>query len=285
MSYWEDVAHHAPTDLFWMTHPLVRRRIGAFVTGDPKKGYPLDWFMDRLQDRLPFARMLSVGCGTGPAERHLALAGAARQITGIDMSTPALEEARKAAAAAGLGERVTYETADAHAYLKSHGPWDAILFHQSLHHLDRLRELFGLVEAALVPDGILFFDEYIGPSRDEWSWGRMLIPNLVYATLPLALRRTKIVRPPVTDDDPTEMLRSSQIAPIVRERFDIVEWRDYGGNLVILIYPSLRQPAPGDDAARARFDRALERLFRLEDRLLEFQASFHAVVIARKGGR
>jgi SAM-dependent methyltransferase len=286
MSCWDDISRHS-SDFFWMADPLVRRRIGERVSGDPDVAYPIAWFARQMRDELPLSRVLSVGCGTGGAERHLLELDAVRHVTGIDTSLPAIEYARAAAAAAGIADRVVYENSDAHDFLARTGGWNAIFFHASLHHLDRLPELFRLIESALAPRGILFLDEYIGPSRLEWNWRRMILANCFYALLPTSLRRTHIVRPPVTDEDPTEMICASEIGPLTRKHFDIVEWRDYGGNLVSLIYPSLRRPAEGDDAAAARYAKALASLFRAEDFLLRHPRfpgapSFHAVVIARK---
>ena len=289
MSYWDEISRHVGVEAFWMADPLVRRRIGTLISGDPACGYSIDWFARRMKEDLPLRRVLSVGCGTGPAERHLVGIDAAIHVTGIDPSGPPIEFARREAAEAGIDGRVAYEVADAHDYLGRTSGWDAIFFHGSLHHLDRLPELFARIETALAPRGILFLDEYLGPSRSEWSWPRTIPANLAYALLPRSLRRTRIVRAPVTDEDPTEMIRASEIGPLVRRVFDVVDWRDYGGNLLSLIYPSLRRPAEDDDVALARFAKALRFLFRAEDLLLRHPwlpgaRSFHAVVIARRHG-
>lgn len=287
MSCWEDVGRYLATDTFWMADPRIRRRIGKLVAGDPDVGYPITWLLRRMKHELPYDRVLSIGCGTGPAERHLIAEGASNRITAIDVSANAIAHARGAAAETGFGDRVRYEVADAHAFLAGNGTWNAVFFHASLHHLDRLPELFALIDAKLEPGGVLYFDEYIGPSRDEWNWMRMAVPNLLYFSLPRSVRRTRIIRPPVTAEDPTEQIRASQIAPLVRERFAILEWRNYGGNFLSLIYPSLRRPTAGDVAAERADARALDRLFRAEDFLLRHPRlpgarSFHAAVIARK---
>ncbi len=285
MSCWDDVSRHIDQKWFWMADPRIRRRIGQLVSGDPDRGFSIDWFVRRMAAELPFERALSVGCGTGGLERHLASLGAASRITGVDASAVALDYARDAAEKAGLAGIISYELAGAHDSLRSTGGWNAVFFHGSLHHLDRLPELFALLRSAMAPGGILFLDEYVGPSRSEWGWLRMVVPNLVYLSLPRAARRTKIVRTPVTDEDPTEMISASEIAPLVRRHFEILEWRDYGGNLLSLVYPNLA-PA-GEGKARECRERALDRLIRVEDFLLRHTAlpggrSLYAVVIARR---
>ena len=239
-----------------------------------------------MAPELPFRRALSIGCGTGPLERPIVSLGIASHVTAVDESANAVGFAKSAATEAGMGGKINYLVWDGRQVLRETSGWDAIFFHESLHHFDRLEELFALIRAALRPGGILFLDEYIGPSRDEWSWRKLLFPNLVYRCLPRDLRRTKIIRAPVTEDDPTEMICSSQIGPLVRRKFDILEWKNYGGNLMSLIYVSLKQPAISDLSARKRFDDAVEFLLDLEDFLLDhpiltLSKSFHAAVIAR----
>jgi SAM-dependent methyltransferase len=56
------------------------------------------------------ARVLDVGCGVGRWSRRLAGRGA--QVTGIDLSPTMIAEARRRAAADGLGDRCRFETQD-----------------------------------------------------------------------------------------------------------------------------------------------------------------------------
>jgi SAM-dependent methyltransferase len=284
---WEDVRRHIDLGHFWLSHPAVRRRIGWRLAGDVACSYSAAWFRRRMAPELPLARALSVGCGTGRLERSLVSLGVAEHVTGVDTSENAIGVARSEASAAHLDGRIDYRIADAQSALSGENAWDGIFFHGSLHHLDRLGELFESIRRALAPSGLLFLDEYVGPSRDEWTWRNMVIPNLVYGLfVPKRFRRTRIVRSPVTNDDPTEMIRSSQIGPFVRGGFDVIDWRDYGGNLLALIYPSLRRPAESDAGGQAGFDRTVERLLDVEDALLRHPRitraiSHHAVIVAR----
>jgi len=284
---WEDLRRHTELGYFWMSHPSVRQRIGMRLAGDPAFSYSPEWLARRMAAELPFPRALSIGCGTGTLERALVSLGVAEHVTGVDTSENAIALARHEAIAAGFENRIAYRVADARSSLAEENAWDGIFFHQSLHHFDRLEELFASVRRALTPSGILFLDEYVGPSRDEWTWRSLALPNLVYRLfVPRNLRRTRIVRSPVTNEDPTEMLQSSQIVPLVRRTFDVIDRRDYGGNLLALIYPSLRPPAEGDAEGQAEFDRAVERLLDIEDFLLRHPRltrirSHHAVIVAR----
>ena len=117
VSCWDDIDRHVAFEHFWMADPIVRRRIGQRIAGDPECGYSAMWFARRMHDALPYDRVLSIGCGTGPLERSLALLNVARHITGIDTSATAIAYATDAAAAAGVRNVLSYERADAHAFL------------------------------------------------------------------------------------------------------------------------------------------------------------------------
>jgi len=282
MNYWDQLDHHLDRDRFWMIHPLVRADINRRISGDPAK-WPLDWFTERFRERLPLSRVLSVGCGVGNLERDLVRRGIATHVVGIDTTTRPVEAAREAAAAEGFGSQIEYQVGDARAFLQAERV-DAIFFHASLHHFDRMDEMMALCRAALNPNGLLYLDEFVGPSMREWSSLRLAIPNFAYYLMPRPIRRVGRIRTPVNPHDPTEAVCASEIVPAVQRHFQILEKRDYGGNLVSLIYPNLRLPVdvPDGNYDHRALERGLRLLLRLEDLLLRFAKSFHSVIVAER---
>lgn len=277
-AYWSDPAHHGWDEL-WMNHPSVRAAINRRVTGDPRK-WPIAWLRDLVPDRLPFARAVSIGSGLGNFERTLVHLDIARSITGVEESREMVRRSRQSASEEGLGERIAYVAADAQEFLENARDCDAVFFHESLHHFARPPETLGLVRRALRPRGVLYLDEYAGPSRDEWGWRDLLAWNAVYWRLPSVLRRTKIVRWPINRTDPTEAIASSRILPGVAEHFRVLSRRDYGGNLLAPIYPSLRRPDQPGGPGAVEFDRAVESILAREDALLRRRGGYYTVVVA-----
>jgi SAM-dependent methyltransferase len=285
--YWDDVGHHLgeTLDRFWMTHPEVRARINTRVSGDPAC-WPTQWFRARFAGRLPLRRALSVGCGTGSLERDLVRQGIVLEVTGIDVAPQPLEVARAEAEKAGMGHAITYRVADAREHLRQSDGLDAVFFHGSLHHFDRLGELLGLVRRALQPEGLLYLDEYVGPSMREWGPRLLFLPNLLYYLLPKSLRRPRLVRAPVNREDPTEMVCAGEILGAVEDHFRVLERRDYGGDLLALIYPNLRRPGEGPEApALAELDDAVRFLLDCEELLLRYpritrSRPYHTVLVA-----
>lgn len=275
MTYWSDLHHHTDWDALWLGHPAVRAWANRRVTGDPSL-WPIGCLRQIAPERLPLVRTLSVGCGVGNLERSLVELGLVTSVTGIDESPEIIEEAQRRAAEAGFGDRIRHVAGDARTMLAAERGLDAVFFHASLHHFDRLDELLESVRVALKPGGILYLDEYIGPSRDEWSFAILARLNLVYWQLPRASRRAGVVRAPINREDPTEAIESSRIPAAVGKRFRVLEQRDYGGNLLGVIYPNLRRPGEA-------FEAAIAQLLRREDALLaRGRASYHAVIVAER---
>lgn len=275
--YWSDVRRHDDWDAMWMGHPRVRAWINRRVSGDPAM-WPIGCLPQVIPERLPLPRVLSVGCGVGNLERSLLELGYAARVVGVDESEAAVAEAAARARNAGFADRVEYRVEDARATLSRGERWDAVFFHASLHHFDRIGELLERVREALRPKGILYVDEYVGPSRDEWTLTRLVLLNLVYRRLPRAARRARLVRAPISREDPTEALHSSRIPGEVAARFRVLERRDYGGNLLFVIYPNLRRPGePFEDAVATL-------LRREEDLASRGVPGYFSVIVAERDG-
>ena len=278
VNYWDSIEAHSRIDEIWGSHPLVRRAINRRISGDPNV-WTTSWLASKLAGRRRIGRAVSVGCGMGELERDLVRLDLVDRITGIEISPVCVREATKSAAAAGMAGRIDYTCADAWDELAKLSGLDAIFFHASLHHFDRLDEMAKLLKAALAPDGILYLDEYVGPSPEEWSLRDELRWNWHYYHLPRSVRRVGRIRPPINYDDPTEAVASSQILPAIGREFSTLERRDYGGNLLAVIYGNLLRPDQG--SPQADFDAAVARLIAAEERLLAAGApTFHAVLLA-----
>jgi len=254
-----------------MAHPLVRAAINRRVTGDPNV-----WPLHSLQRHA--ARAVSIGSGTGAFERSLIDLRLADDVTGIDISAPILEVARREAAERGM--TIDYVAADAREYLRERpSSFDAVFFHASLHHFDALDDLLGVLARSLRPDGFVWYDEYVGPSRDEWSVRKLVAPNLAYFRLPRSMRRPKIVRAPINVEDPTEAIASSEILPATRRHFRVDEQHDYGGNILSIVFPNLRQPREGGPP-QEEFDAQVARLIEWDERAMRRDGTWSTVVIA-----
>ncbi len=102
----------------------------------------------RLRDG---GRVADVGCGTGQALIALAREFGAITGTGYDVHPPAVEQARRAAAEAGVADRISYQVLDAAAGLP--GSFDVITTFDVVHDAVDPLGLLRSVREALRPDG------------------------------------------------------------------------------------------------------------------------------------
>ncbi|MCA1732149.1 MAG: class I SAM-dependent methyltransferase, partial [Acidobacteria bacterium] len=216
-AYWDEVGHHLGDERmlrFWLADTDVRAYVNAAVSGSPDV-WAIEWFGREFRDLLPLDRCAVIGCGTGAIERDLVRRKLVRSVTAIDLAPAAVAFAREEAEREGLGEAIRYEVGDAAGFLAENpASFDGIFFHGALHHLEPVSEILRLAKASLRPSGILYIDEYVGPSMSQWSWWRLVPANLAYyLAAPRRLRRPRLVRAPRNPDDPSEMIDSASILP------------------------------------------------------------------------
>ncbi|HVT61452.1 MAG TPA: methyltransferase domain-containing protein [Thermoanaerobaculia bacterium] len=246
--FWDDQAASGDAESrHWLASPQVARLVNARTTGDPDR-YPISAFRDQFREHLPVRRALSVGCGTGDLERAVVRAGIAAHVDGIDISAAALARAADLASRdRALAQRITYERADAASWLPAvaAGRYQLILFHGSLHHIADLETVLGSCAAILrgsgrSESGLLYVDEYVGPSRDLWCETDLAPARELFARVAPEHRRTPELLQPMAPDDPSEMIRSAEIEPVLRSQFEVLKYRPYYGNVIYPLLSAIR---------------------------------------------
>ena len=101
-------------------------------------------------------RILDVGCGHGGTALLLAQEFPHSEVVGIDLSDPLLRLARQAATAAGLLDRVRFESGDAENILFDDDSFDVVLNLNMVHIVEHPVQMLDEIERILVPDGSVF---------------------------------------------------------------------------------------------------------------------------------
>lgn len=96
----------------------------------------------------PPCRVLEVGCGSGAVAARLQSGGYA--MTGIDLAPDAASESRARGVETIEGDFLTYRG----------GPFEAVVFSRSLHHLESLGEAVDRAQAVLKPGGVVLAEEF-----------------------------------------------------------------------------------------------------------------------------
>jgi SAM-dependent methyltransferase len=225
----------------WMAHPAIQAYINTSFSGSAHVT-KFEAFLAYLGGRT-FARGLSVGCGTGNLERALLAHKVCEQIDAFDGSERSLRIAREEAAKAGVAERVHYFLGDFNEPRLPRRTYDIVFVNQAMHHVAKLEKLYRAIARTLREDGLLYLDEYIGPSRHDWTDENFARHRAVYDALPSRVRSEPKLPFPIQVDDPSEAIRSSEIIEQLEIGFDVVARVDYGGTLLAPLYPFI---APED---------------------------------------
>lgn len=265
---------------YWLAIPAVQRRYQSKAT----RGQDVDWAHYFLETYFPHReglRMASIGCGVGYLERDLASWNAFSQMDAYDIAPGAIEIARQHAAEAGL-THINYEVRDIN---KSDWPadyYDAVWFNGSLHHIEKLERVYQQVVHTLKPGGYLFFNEYIGPSRFDFTERQKQVIDAVFKLLPQRFKRSFIPNyphpymqaTPIPDPvevqrvDPSEAVRSDEIMSLMPDYFDILEFNKIGGTILQFLLAGIAGNfRPSDEDAM----RVLDMLFAIEDTLIDIE--------------
>jgi len=274
-AHWDTQPHE--TAIQWLEIPAVIQYVNSRVTTVPWL-YPLVAFKILVAE-YPLRRGISIGCGTGNLERAVHRFRICEEITGIDISRVSLRKAREVARKENL-RGIRYERGDFNELRLPENAYDAAFFHGSLHHVGDPDRLLGEIHKSLRPGAWLYVDEYIGPSRDEWTPSHLAEAQREYDLLDDALKLWPL-NPPIAPGDPSEMVRSSRIRGAIEKRFEISAFRPYWGNLLFPLLCVLDGRKLLDPANEPLVRRFIDR----ETALVEngtFTDPLFAVIVARK---
>jgi SAM-dependent methyltransferase len=274
----------------WLQHPLVQERINLKISGAPQINR-FEYFLRKyLKDRMPVECALTLGSGLGELERGLCQYGFARSHEGIDLSDEAVRIATEKAQTEEANH-LKYRTADLNTIKLPPATYDVIFGISSIHHVQKLEHLFRQVRQGLKPRGYFFLDEFIGPTRFQWTDAQLQAMNEQLGSLPKEFRRRisdqrkfkeTVIRETAGEiiaSDPSEAVRSSDIVPLLYEYFEVLEIKGYGGailhQMLYDIAGNFCRQNPGS------LDH-LRRLFVVEDELTASGVISHdfAVIIA-----
>ncbi|MEM7357377.1 MAG: class I SAM-dependent methyltransferase, partial [Acidobacteriota bacterium] len=204
--------------VYWTEPPIVRAHVNELISGvawlSPTQALKAGWAYN------PLPRGLSIGCGTGALERDIWRQRICLRVEGTDISRTSLATARRLAAEEGM-RGITYRRESFNDLKLRPSHYDIVFFHGSLHHVTDPDACLAEVENGLKPHGLLYIDEYVGPSRGEWGEEHLCHVREEYDRVDEALHRYPVA-PPVAPGDPSEMIRSSRILPAIEERFEIL---------------------------------------------------------------
>ena len=231
--------------LHWMESPLIAGPyINRQISGDPADNWMI-WVKKVLVPN-KLGRGLSLGCGEGCLERHATSLGICEAFDAFDISAQAIAIARAKAAREGFAH-IHYEVWDINKIQLPPEHYDIAFASSALHHIARLEHVLDEVHKALKPGCFFIANEFVGPSRFQWTDKQLQIINDLLALLPPRYRadlcrpghiKSRVDQPTVVQmllSDPSEAVRSAEIVPLIRQRFKIVRQTDFGGTILHML--------------------------------------------------
>ena len=267
----------ARQSVYWTAYPQVREYVNELITG-------VGWLWPLIVLKAgwafrPLPRVISIGCGTGSMERELRNVNAATKVIGYDVSKASIREARRLARREKLSG-ISYRVRDCNQLRLPANRYDGAFFHASLHHISDPDQLLEETSRSLKPHGMVYVDDYVGPSRDEWNDDHLKHARALFDLVPEEVKIVPI-NPPFDYTDPSEMIRSSRTLPALRERFEILHYRPYWGNVLFPILCAV----DGVMFQQPKYAPVLTQLIEAERELVargELTDPMFAIVVARK---
>jgi ubiquinone/menaquinone biosynthesis C-methylase UbiE len=219
--------------------------------------------------------MLSPGCGTGGKELKFARLKFFNLIEAFDISPQRIAIAKEDAEKLAL-DNINYTISDVITFNFGKDKYDMILFDSFLHHIQDLDGILEKIYSCLKQDGILIINEYVGASRFQWRKEQLKSANEALINLPYAFRKrwkinkvkAKIYRPGLLRmiiSDPSEAVCSKDILSKIRERFNVLEEKPYGGNILHLTLKDISHNFIEESEESIK---QLNKLFTIEDDFL-----------------
>jgi len=272
-------------------HPLLyRHAVSAPLTGDADK-----WVMDDIGERFLTPapeKVLALGSGMAFIEETFFRKGYAKNIVAYEASKVAVEAGRKRLAEGGLGNNIDLRCGNALEENLPTGYFDVVFVQAAIHHFFEIEAMFRLMHRVLKTNGLLIYDEYVGPDHHMYDAHVMDVINEINACLApqyqfdaLSNSRRTHLPPPslewMLNHDPSEGVHASEILPLTYQYFEVVRRRDYGGTIMRPFWVGILPNFNFDDPK----DATVARLIVLIEQLLTRHSiipHYHTTVVARR---
>lgn len=275
----------------WWDIPVVRSRWNHLISGDPQVDY-YDYISQKYLANKNSLSALSIGCGTGHRELRWAETSKFSSIDAYDLSHPRIQNAISIAKQNNYDKIINYRVSDVYGIKAHENHYDVVLGEQSLHHFSPLEKILLRANSFLKTDGYFIVNEFVGPTRFQWTERQLEAVNGLLAILPAKYKtfwgsesiKQKVSKPSrlrMILQDPSEAIESSKIKSMIHEIFDVVEVKEYGGTILQLLFNGISHNFLSDDPETQHW---LKFCFDVEDQLIasnEIQSDF-IVAICKK---
>lgn len=258
----------------WWIIPSVKKRWNFLITGDEDLEYE-PYISSKYFENQPI-KMLSIGSGVCSHELEFARLNPNCQITCIDFSEKLLQLAEKKSMDENL-KNINFLAKDIRTYQLPKNHYDVVLFHSSLHHFDNIKDFLERIKNTLSVGGKLIIHEYVGPNRIQYGKQQLKAINECLKLIDRPFRkmfRTNIYKDKYFGSgflrmymsDPSECVDSERIIPDIHSKFNVIEEKNFGGNILM---PVLKDISHHFVELDDRKKEILQNIFDFEDNYLK----------------
>ncbi len=279
----------------WGDIKLIREHWNFMVSGEAETDFR-KFICNKFFPGKNLLLALSLGCGAGVNELKWAEAGSFKRIDAYDLSEARIKLARKKALEKGQKQKtvLNFQAGDVFKLEGRENYYDVVICEASLHHFSPLDKIMLKIQSFLKEDGFFVINEFVGPTRFQWTNRQMELVNAILPLLPSKYRirwgcdqvKSSTYRPSRLSMvlwDPSEAVESSSILPLLHRTFDVLDVRAYGGTILNLLFQEIAHNFLSDDEETLDLIRLC---IDLETKLLkhkEIESDF-AVAVCRKKG-
>jgi SAM-dependent methyltransferase len=255
--------------------PAVRTRWNVLVSGAADIDH-VAYICRKYLGKKNNLAALSPGCGSGGNEMRWAETGLFKNIDACDISPQRIAKAHAGAEQKNLAGILNFSIGDMGA-ITGTGTYDLVIAEGALHHFYPMRAALEKINSLLKPGGLLIVNEFVGPSRFQWTPRQLQAANALLALIPDSYKRRwpdgkikmNIAAPGrlrMRLADPSEAAQSALILPLCREMFTPLEEIKKGGTLINLVFFEIAHHFLQADESAAKI---MQTCFAVEDILMQ----------------
>jgi ubiquinone/menaquinone biosynthesis C-methylase UbiE len=293
--FWDKRSRRKNLRTRWWNSPTIIRHINKNVCGRDVPGLYqglIELVKAKYSDRLPLHTAVSVGCGSGEKELHLLKQGIVREFHLYELSQARIKEGVELAKKEGFVDQMSFQHGDAFRLATKAEMYDLVYWNNSLHHMLDANEAVAWSYRVLKKNGLFLMDDFIGPSRFQWTDEmlsmatrvRQALPReyLSHPTNPFKRISRELDKPNIEDmmeNDPSEAADSGNIINSVKKYFPDAYLLMTGG---VIYHLALNDVLANIDEKDGKDRCILELLLLIDDLCVERGLTHYAVGIGEK---
>ena len=221
-----------PKRVRWWESLLIRKHYNRMVSGFEDEG--LLEVAQRIANGRVYNEGVSVGCGNGWKEMHLIQRGLVKYFHLFELSDVRIGQGLELARRMNMEDRVIFRSDDCFSSFDDNSV-DFVHWNNSLHHMTDVNRAIQWSYAILREGGMFYLDDFVGPSRFQWSEKSLSLVNRIrsvlpdrYLVSPYHPRERRVMLPRILtrpnpdklkERDPSEAVQSDLIIRYVKKYF------------------------------------------------------------------